>query len=101
MRIWAYSYFTALAQYPSSLDLDLEFIQIELSSELGKACGNPDAILHDEEFQLSARKYIRSNAYRKGAPNLTTEMFCKWLSDTYSVNVMKPLVDGSTTSDLI
>ena len=88
VRRWAYSYFTALAQYPGSLnDLDLEFIQTELSSERGKACGNPDAILHDEEFQLSARKYIRSNAYRKGAPNLTTEMFCKWVSDNFSVNV--------------
>ena len=48
VRRWAYSYFTALAQYPGSLnDLDLEFIQTELSSERGKACGNPDAILHD------------------------------------------------------
>ena len=85
---WAYSYFTALAQYPGSLnDLDLEFIQTELSSERGKACGNPDAILHNEEFQLSAGKYIRSNAYRKGAPNLTTEMFCKWVSDSFSVNI--------------
>ena len=85
---WAYSYFTALAQYPGSLnDLDLEFIQTELSSERGKACGNPDTILHNEEFQLSARKYIRSNAYRKGEPNLTTEMFCRWVSDSFSINV--------------
>ena len=66
VRRWAYAYFTALDQYPGSLnDLDLDFIQTELSSERGKACGNPDAILHDEDFQLSARKYIRSNAYRR------------------------------------
>ena len=88
VRRWAYAYFTALDQYPGSLnDLDLDFIQTELSSERGKSCGNPDAILHDEDFQLSARKYIRSNAYRKGAPNLTIEMFCKWVSDSFSVEI--------------
>jgi hypothetical protein len=88
VRRWAFSYFTALAQYPGLLnDLDLDFIQTELSSEWGKACGNPDAILHYEELQLSARKYIRSNEYRKGAPNLTIEMFCKWVNDSFSVDI--------------
>ena len=57
VRRWAFSYFTVLNQYPGSLhDLDLEFIETQLSSERGKACGNADSILHDEEFQLSARK---------------------------------------------
>ena len=38
VRRWAYAYFTALDQYPGSLnDLDLDFIQTELSSEQGKA----------------------------------------------------------------
>ena len=86
VRRWAFSYFTALNQYPGSLDdLDLEFIATQLSSERGKACGNADAIIHNEKCQLSAREYIRSNAYRKGAPNLT--MFCKWINDQYDVNV--------------
>ena len=85
---WAFSYFTALNQYPGSIDdLDLDFIETQLSSERGKGCGNADSILHDEEFQLSARKYIRSNPYRKGAPNLTTEMFCKWIKDEFGVEV--------------
>ena len=88
VRRWAFSYFTALNQYPGLVDdLDIHFIETQLSSERGKGCGNADSILHDEEFQLSARKYIRSNAYRKGAPNRTTEMFCKWINDQYSVNV--------------
>ena len=88
VRRWAFSYFTALNQYPGSIDdLDLDFIETQLSSERGKGCGNADSILHDEEFQLSARKYIRSNAYRKGAPNLTTEMFCKWIKDEFGVEV--------------
>ena len=58
VRRWAYAYFTALEQYPGSLnDIYLNFLQTELLSEQGKACGNPDVILHDEDFQLSARKY--------------------------------------------
>ena len=84
---WAYAYFTVLLdQYPGSLN-NLDFIQTELSSEWGKACGNPNAILHDEHFQLSTQKYIHSNAYRKGAPNLTTDMFCKWVSNSSSVEI--------------
>ena len=86
VRRWVFSYFTNLNQYPGSLD-DLDFTATQLSSERGKACGNADAILHNEEFQLSAREYIRSNAYRKGAPNLTIEMFCKWINDQHNVKV--------------
>ena len=62
VRRWAYAYSTALDRYPGSLnDIDFDFIETELSSEWGKACGNPDA---DEDFQLSARRYVCSNAYR-------------------------------------
>ena len=86
IRRWAFSYLTTLSQYPGSLDdIDDQFIEAELSSERGKACGNPTAILHDEEFQLAARTFVRNNAYRKGEPNLTTDMFCKWINDSYSV----------------
>ena len=88
IRRWACAFYSALDHYPGSIsDIDLDFIQTELSSERGKSCGNPDAILHDEEFQLSARKYVRSTAYRKGEPNLTTEMFCKWVFDSFSVEI--------------
>ena len=31
--------------------------------------------------------YIHSNAYRKGEPNLTSEMFCRWVNDNYGVNI--------------
>ena len=49
--------FTALAQYLGSLtDVDLDFIQTELSYERGKPYGNPDAVLYDELFQLSRTK---------------------------------------------
>ena len=65
---WASALFVTLAQYPGSLDdVDDSFIELEFSSECGKACGNAAAIIHDEEFCLAAQEYyIRSNAYRKG-----------------------------------
>ena len=88
VRRWAFVYFSNLVQHPGSTDdIDLEYLEAELSSERGKGCGNPTAILHDEEFQLAARTYVHSNAYRKGEPNLTTEMFCRWVNDNYSVNI--------------
>ena len=49
---------------------------MELTSERGKACGNPTAIIHDVEFCIAAREYIRSNAYRKGEPNLMADISC-------------------------
>ena len=77
-----------LAQYSGSLDdVDDGFIELELSSDRVKACGNPTSIIHDEEFSLAAREYIRSNAYRKGEPNLTADMFRAWVSESYKVDV--------------
>ena len=88
VRRWASALFATLAQYPGSLDdVDDSFIELELSSERGKACGNPTAIIHDEEFCLAAREYIRFNAYRKGEPNLTADMFRAWVSGSYKVDI--------------
>ena len=86
VRRWAFAYFSNLSQYPGSLDnIDDHYIETELSSERGKACGNPTVILHDEEFQLAARAFVHENAYRKGEPNLTTDRFCKWVNDSFGV----------------
>ena len=41
-------------------DIDDHFIEMELSSERGKVCGNQISILHNEEFQLAAHTYVRS-----------------------------------------
>ena len=90
VRRWASALFITLAQYPGSLeDVDNSFIQVKLSSEHGKACGNPRAIIHDEEFCLAAREYniIHSNAYGKGEPNLMADMFRVWVSESYKVNI--------------
>ena len=74
VRRWASALFVTLAQYPGSLDdVDNSFIELELSSERGKACGNPTAIIHDEEFCLAAREHIRSNAYRE---NQILQLIC-------------------------
>ena len=79
---------SAFTEYPRSLDdVDDSFIEMELTSERGKACGNPTATIHDEEFCLAAREHVRSNAYRKGEPNLTADMFFAWVSETYQVDV--------------
>ena len=55
-------------------DIDDEIVHLELSSDQGKASVN-DSLLHNDEFQLSARTYIRENAYNKGESNMTTNMF--------------------------
>ena len=88
VRRWAFAFFCTLSQYPGSLeDIDSEYISMELSSDRGKACGNATSILHDEEFQLAARSYVRSTAYRKGEPNLTTQMFCQWAKEKFSIEI--------------
>ena len=88
VRRWAFVYFCTLSQHPGSLeDVDIDYVGMELSSERGKACGNAASILHDENFQLAARSYVRSTAYRKGEPNLTTEMFCQWVKESFSVDI--------------
>ena len=72
-----FAYFCTLLQYPGSLDhIDNEYVQLVLSSEQGKVCGNVLSILYyDEHFRLAAHSYIWSTAYRTEEPNLTTPMF--------------------------
>lgn len=37
-------------------------------------------LVHDEEFKMHASSYIRSNACKKGEPNLATGMFSEWVN---------------------
>lgn len=55
VRRWASALFVTLAEYPG--DVGDSFIELELSSEHRKACGNRAPIIHDEEFGLAARIY--------------------------------------------
>ena len=61
VRKRAFSLFTSMAVYSCLDDIDDDFIQSELSSDRGKTSIN-DSLLHDEDFRLSARTYIRENA---------------------------------------
>ena len=87
VRQWASTLFVTHAQYPGSLDeIDDSFKELELSSERGKACGNPTSIIHDEGFCSAVREYIHSKAY-KGEPNLMADMFHAWVVQSYEVDV--------------
>ena len=44
-------------------------------------------ILHSEEFQLEARRFVHSNACKKGEPNLTSKHFAEWIQSKYGVGI--------------
>ena len=46
-----------------------------------------DSLLHDKDFCLAARQYVRKHACRKGAPNLTSQMFAKWVETEYNIKI--------------
>ncbi len=88
IRKWVSSYFLTIGSTPEPIDnLDDELIKLELSSDRGSAPGNQSMIIHDEEFQRKARQFVRSNSYRKGQPNMTSNMFKEWISRGYGVTV--------------
>ena len=69
----------------SSDNVTDEFITSELFSNRGHHVTNTP--LHDEEFRLAAREFIRSNACKKGEPNLTGKMFANWIESSYGKQV--------------
>ena len=46
-----------------------------------------DRIIHNEDFKLAARSFVRENAYRKGEPNMTVQTFKDWIKSTYDLDV--------------
>ena len=86
---WASSYFTGLYNVfqASPEDISDETIESELSSERGTFHSNPSSLIHDEQFQMAARTYVRDNAYAKGEPNLTVGAFGEWVEVTYNKKV--------------
>ena len=61
-------------------------IEESLASEKGHF-DRLDSLISDEDFQLSARTYVRSNACKKGEPNLTTGMFAVWVKQKYDHDI--------------
>ena len=91
IRKWASSFFIGLHNLvqTSPDNVNDECIEDELSSERGHSHSSPSSLIHDEQFQLEARTYIRQNAYVKGEPNLTVDKFMEWVASTYKTTIHK------------
>ncbi len=85
VRQWASSFFIAIGGSPENIDAD--FVYEELSSHRGHGSGNQSYIIHDEDFRLRAREFVRSHASIKGEPNLTVHQFRDWIEATFGVCV--------------
>ena len=86
-RKWAASLFQSVPlMTPEDLD-DNECIESLLTSSRGLACKHPESLIHNEQFCMSAREYVRLNGNQKGKPNLTCDMFKEWIKDEYGLQV--------------
>ena len=87
VRGWAFAYFTSLSGLfqitPENVTDD--DIKAELSSGRGRDV--PSSLIFDENFQLDALSFVRSNACKKGEPNLTIADFTAWIERTYGQTV--------------
>ena len=87
VRKWALSFFSSSCSM-SKDDITDEFITDELSSDRGHHdIRYSNLLLHNEEFQLAARTYVRSNSCIKGEPNLTSHMFANWIDSNYGIHI--------------
>ena len=87
IRQWASAFVTALTTC-SEDDMSYdECIEEFLSSNRGGHDNHAYSLLHDEDFCLAARTYVRKHACRKGEPNLTSQMFSAWINTEYNVNI--------------
>ena len=64
---------------------DCEDLTSVLCSNRG--CSSTYSLVQDEEFQMEARSFVRSNACVKGMPNMTIATFVQWIEDNYSLKV--------------
>ena len=80
------SFFVELQQISPDNIID-ELIEEQLSSERGHSHTSPSSLIHNEDFRLAARTYVRENAYVKGEPNLTVEKFAAWIDTSYNAKV--------------
>ena len=58
-----------------------------LSSSRGIYDEHSASLLHDEDFCFAARQYVRKRACKKGKPNLTSQMFTKWIETEYGLSI--------------
>ena len=91
IRRWASSYFVGVNNLYQACPENVtdESVEEELVSERGHSHSCPTSLIHDEGFRLEARTYIRQNAYIKGEPNLTLDVFVKWVASKYNTQIHK------------
>lgn len=80
-----------LSETASIDDITDNRLEFELASNRGK---HPKwiSLMHDEEFRLEATQYVREHGYVKGAPNLTTTEFARWVAEKWDVQVCEETV---------
>ena len=53
-------------------------------SQRGRSVRNRSSFIHDKDFIVEARLFVKSNACK---PNLTSEMFCDWVNKEFSETI--------------
>ena len=86
VRLWASSFIISTSTIAPDNITD-EYITEQLATNRGAHDTHTGSLLHDEQFQLAARSYVRKHACRKGAPNLTSKMFADWIESEYGRRV--------------
>ena len=67
--------------------VDDDTVELVLGSVRGKCSKRPHSLIKNDEFCQSARKYVRENACVRGEPNLTSEMFRRWIKTEHNCDV--------------
>ena len=90
-RGWAFDYFTSFNDIfkVTPENVTNKDIELHLSSARGRGSLHPQSLIFDEQFQLDARCFVWSNAFKKGEPNLTIAMFADWIHTTQNVKISK------------
>ena len=83
----AFAYFTSLSGMFQATSENATDDDIEAELYSGRGRGLPSSLIFDENFQLDAQSFVRSNACKKGEPNLTVADFAAWIQRTYGQTV--------------
>ena len=85
VRQWASSFVIAYTSSPDNITDN--FTTEQLSSKRGHRDTHIGTLLHDEDFQLAARSFVRKHACKKGEPKLTCRMFADWVNAEYGLRI--------------
>ena len=87
IRRWAWSFLSSASTCaPDELDDDEHMLEL-LASNRGHDNNHTHTLVHNEDFAVAARAYVRSNACKKDEPNLTCKMFSEWIKMEYDTHV--------------